>query len=81
VFSVLAPAARGIIDSDTLDAAKDTLRRQLPWIVGLWLAGAALMALRLAIGLKWVADRTRPDEFTTILTGSAACPNWRAASA
>jgi beta-lactamase regulating signal transducer with metallopeptidase domain len=65
VFSMLAPAARGIIDSDTLDAAQNVLRRQLPWIVGLWLAGAALMALRLAIGLKWVADRTRPDEFTT----------------
>ena len=64
VFSMLAPAARGIIDSDTLDAAQNVLRRQLPWIVGLWLAGAALMALRLAIGLKWVADRTRPDEFT-----------------
>jgi beta-lactamase regulating signal transducer with metallopeptidase domain len=65
VFSVLAPAARGIIDNDTLDAVQNVLRRQLPWIVGLWLAGAALMALRLAIGLKWVADRTRPDEFTT----------------
>lgn len=65
LFSMLAPAARGIIDNDTLDAAQDALRRQLPWIVGLWLAGAALMALRLAIGLKWVADRTRPDEFTT----------------
>jgi beta-lactamase regulating signal transducer with metallopeptidase domain len=64
VFSVLAPAARGIIDNDSLDAAQNVLRRQLPWIVGLWLAGAALMALRLAIGLKWVADRTRPDEFT-----------------
>jgi beta-lactamase regulating signal transducer with metallopeptidase domain len=48
----------------TLAAAESVLRRQLPWIVCLWLAGAALMSLRLAIGLKWVAERTRPDEYT-----------------
>lgn len=40
------------------------LRNQLPWVVGLWLAGAILMSLRLAIGLKWVAERTRSDHYT-----------------
>jgi beta-lactamase regulating signal transducer with metallopeptidase domain len=53
-----------LFDDDTLAAAESVLRRQLPWVVGLWLAGAALMSLRLAIGLKWVAERTRPDAYT-----------------
>ncbi|WP_373990561.1 M56 family metallopeptidase [Duganella sp. BuS-21] len=52
-------------ENTRLTALRDLLRRQLPWIVGLWLLGAALMALRLAIGLKWVADHTRVDEYTS----------------
>lgn len=52
-----------LFDDGTLAAAESVLRRQLPWIVGLWLAGAVLMSLRLAIGLKWVAERTRPGEY------------------
>ncbi|WP_343730028.1 M56 family metallopeptidase [Duganella sp.] len=64
-LTIAAPAAQAVIGSATLEAAYGVLRRQLPWIVGLWLAGAALMALRLAIGLKWVADRTRPDQYST----------------
>lgn len=52
-------------ENPTLTALRDLLRRQLPWIVGLWLLGAALMALRLAIGLKWVADHTRANEYTS----------------
>jgi beta-lactamase regulating signal transducer with metallopeptidase domain len=52
-------------ENPALTALRDLLRRQLPWIVGLWLLGAALMALRLAIGLKWVADHTRADEYTS----------------
>ena len=57
-------AAITLINDSTLNAVQDLLRRQLSWIVGLWLTGAALMALRLAVGLKWVADRTRLDEYS-----------------
>ena len=53
-----------LLGDGTLAATESVLRRQLPWIVGLWLAGAALMSLRLAIGLKWVAERTRSGEYT-----------------
>ncbi|MRW91751.1 M48 family metalloprotease [Duganella sp. FT80W] len=55
----------GVFNDSVLDGFKDLLRRQLPWVVGLWLAGAALMALRLALGLKWVAERTRADQYTS----------------
>lgn len=64
-LTIAAPVAQAVVGNAALEAAYDVLRRQLPWVVGLWLAGAALMALRLAIGLKWVADRTRPDQYST----------------
>ena len=50
--------------ADMLAGWETVLRSQLPWVVALWLAGAALMSLRLAIGLKWVAERTRSDHYT-----------------
>ncbi|MYM38899.1 M56 family metallopeptidase [Duganella qianjiadongensis] len=40
------------------------LRQQLPWIVGLWLAGGVLMTLRLMLGLQWVAARTQRSAYT-----------------
>jgi beta-lactamase regulating signal transducer with metallopeptidase domain len=57
-------ALPALLDDGTLSNWQTALRRQLPWVVGLWLAGAALMSLRLAVGLKWVAERTRPEEYT-----------------
>jgi beta-lactamase regulating signal transducer with metallopeptidase domain len=59
-----AAAAGALIDDGTLAAWEAALHGQLAWVVGLWLAGAALMSLRLAIGLKWVAERTRSDRYT-----------------
>ncbi|MET0322424.1 MAG: M56 family metallopeptidase [Duganella sp.] len=53
-----------LVDQDALASFETVVRGQLPWIVGLWLAGAALMALRLGIGLQWVAERTRADQYT-----------------
>jgi beta-lactamase regulating signal transducer with metallopeptidase domain len=64
IQGAVATAIPTLFDDAALAAAENTLRRQLPWVVGLWLIGAALMSLRLAIGLKWVAERTRPDEYT-----------------
>ncbi|MBP1207151.1 beta-lactamase regulating signal transducer with metallopeptidase domain [Duganella sp. 1411] len=58
-----APAAN-LVGDGTMAALEAALRGQLPWIVGLWLGGAALMALRLAVGLQWVAERTRGDHYT-----------------
>ena len=59
-----AVAVMPLLDHGTLADWEAALRHQLPWVVALWLAGAALMSLRLAVGLKWVAERTRPDHYT-----------------
>ncbi|WP_338770725.1 M56 family metallopeptidase [Massilia sp. METH4] len=55
-----------LVDADQLTSFEYLLRRQLPWLVLLWAAGAALMTLRLSLGLQWVRQRTvaghyRPD--------------------
>jgi beta-lactamase regulating signal transducer with metallopeptidase domain len=67
-LAILGAAAQAgaigpLFGGGTLAFLETVLYRQLPWIVGLWLVGAALMSLRLAIGLKWVAERTRPGEY------------------
>src|SRR5574343_173949 len=46
------------------DDSERLLRQQLPWIVGLWLAGGVLMTLRLLLGLQWVATHTRRSAYT-----------------
>ncbi|WP_229256155.1 M56 family metallopeptidase [Duganella fentianensis] len=46
------------------DDSERVLRQQLPWIVGLWLAGGVLMSLRLMLGLQWVAAHTRRSAYT-----------------
>jgi beta-lactamase regulating signal transducer with metallopeptidase domain len=56
--------AAALVDGGVLAGWEAALRAQLPWVVGLWLAGAALMSLRLGIGLQWVAERTRSDHYT-----------------
>ncbi|MQA41040.1 M56 family metallopeptidase [Rugamonas aquatica] len=59
-----AAAAPGLLGDGAFSSFEAVLRRQLPWVVGLWLAGAVLMSLRLALGLQWVAARTRAGEYT-----------------
>ena len=59
-----AAAAPGLLGDATFSSFEAALRRQLPWVVGLWLLGAVLMSLRLALGLQWVAARTRAGEYT-----------------
>lgn len=56
--------AAAFVADGTLAGWQAALRAQMPWVVGLWLAGAALMSLRLGIGLQWVAERTRSDHYT-----------------
>lgn len=56
----------GAADADDMTSLEYMLRRQLPWLVLLWAGGAALMTLRLSLGLQWVRQRTlaghyRPD--------------------
>lgn len=44
---------------------ESALRAQLGWVVVLWCCGAGVMCLRLAIGLKWVAERTAAGRYQT----------------
>lgn len=55
-----------LVDADQLTSFEYLLRRNMPWLVLLWAGGAALMTLRLSLGLQWVRQRTlaghyRPD--------------------
>ncbi|RFP22828.1 peptidase M56 [Duganella sp. BJB488] len=59
-----AAVVPALFGEGTLSTFETVLRHQLPWVVGLWLAGAALMSLRLALGLQWVAERTRAGAYT-----------------
>jgi beta-lactamase regulating signal transducer with metallopeptidase domain/predicted nucleic acid-binding Zn-ribbon protein len=48
-----------LVDADQLISFEYLLRRQMGWLVLLWAGGAALMTLRLSMGLQWVRQRTR----------------------
>ncbi|MBY0556081.1 MAG: peptidase M56 [Burkholderiaceae bacterium] len=69
--AALRPAADGLLATmAALGVALQSdgerlLRGQMGWIVGLWLAGSALMVLRLALGLQWVAKHTRREAYTS----------------
>jgi len=58
-------ATLGALGSAFHTDSERLLRGQLGWIVGLWLAGSALMVLRLALGLQWVARRTQAEAYTS----------------
>jgi beta-lactamase regulating signal transducer with metallopeptidase domain len=58
MFNASAPAGMPLLDADQLTAWQYFLQRQLPWLVLLWACGAAVMTLRLSIGLMWVRERT-----------------------
>ncbi|KRC00610.1 M56 family metallopeptidase [Duganella sp. Root198D2] len=52
-----------LVDIDAMASWEYLLRRQMPWLVLLWAAGAALMTLRLSLGLQWVRTRTLPNHY------------------
>ena len=56
-------AEAALVDVDTMASWEYLLRRQMPWLVLLWAAGAALMTLRLSLGLQWVRTRTLPNHY------------------
>ncbi|QGZ41199.1 beta-lactamase regulating signal transducer with metallopeptidase domain [Pseudoduganella flava] len=53
-----------VVDADQLTSFEYLLRGQLPWLVLLWALGAALMTLRLSLGLQWVRRRTQLGHYT-----------------
>lgn len=78
--AVAVPAASAIVSSAdsvthvpivSLSSWRSTLQLRLPWIVALWSLGAALLALRMAVGLAWV-DRVRRT------CAGAVDPAWQA---
>jgi beta-lactamase regulating signal transducer with metallopeptidase domain len=60
-----------LLDVDAMASWEYLLRAQLPWLVLLWAAGAALMTLRLSLGLQWVRRRTLAAHYH-------ADPAWQA---
>lgn len=60
-----------LVDIDAMTSWEYLLRRQLPWLVLLWAAGAALMTLRLSLGLQWVRRSTLAGHYH-------ADPAWQA---
>ncbi|WP_395405732.1 M56 family metallopeptidase [Pseudoduganella sp. UC29_106] len=69
--AAIRAALSAVLSEDQLIALDYTLRRQLPWLVLLWAGGAALMTLRLSLGLQWVKARTLPGHYH-------ADPQWQA---
>ncbi len=68
-ISSAAPAVHPAVAS--LSSWRSTLQIRLPWVVALWSLGAALLALRMALGLAWV-DRIRRA------SAGAVEPSWQA---
>lgn len=64
-------AGTALVDIDAMASWEYLLRRQMSWLVLLWAAGAALMTLRLSLGLQWVRTRTLPNHYH-------ADPSWQA---
>ena len=57
------PAMPALLHGGWRSLLKWDLSGQLAWIVLLWSCGAALMTLRLTIGLQWVRSRPRPSRY------------------
>lgn len=64
-------AETALVDVDAMASWEYLLRRQMPWLVLLWAAGAALMTLRLSLGLQWVRTRTLPNHYHADATWQA----------
>lgn len=71
--SVVVSAVDSAVDLPiaSLSSWRSALQSRLPWIVALWSLGAALLALRMALGLAWV-DRVRRS------CAGAVDPAWQA---
>jgi len=71
--STISPAMESAADPAivSLSSWRSTLQIRLPWIVAIWSLGAALLALRMALGLAWV-DRVRRAH------AGAINPAWQA---
>lgn len=54
-----APAPVADVFAAPLDSWRSSLQLRLPWIVALWSLGAALLALRMALGMAWVGRLRR----------------------
>ncbi|HJR73336.1 MAG TPA: M56 family metallopeptidase [Luteimonas sp.] len=58
--SSASPAAIAVdVFAAPLDSWRSSLQLRLPWIVALWSLGAALLALRMAVGMAWVGSLRR----------------------
>lgn len=62
VADTAAPAAGAEIFVVPLDSWRTLLQTRLPWIVSLWSLGAALLALRMALGMAWIGRIRRAHE-------------------
>jgi beta-lactamase regulating signal transducer with metallopeptidase domain len=60
-------AAAGAASAAVWDVAewRQALQSRLPLVILCWSGGAALMALRMLLGLAWVRRRTRPGAYQT----------------
>jgi beta-lactamase regulating signal transducer with metallopeptidase domain len=71
--TTMAAAGQGALPAAWDPAAwRDVLQPRLPLVILCWSGGAALMALRLLLGLAWVRRRTRAGAYR-------ADPAWQAA--
>lgn len=66
-----APIAGADVFVAPLDSWRSTLQLRLPWIVALWSLGAAVLALRMAMGIAWVGRMRRTH-------ADAVDPRWQA---
>lgn len=66
-----APIAGADVFVAPLGSWRSTLQLRLPWIVALWSLGAALLALRMAMGIAWVGRMRRAH-------ADAVDPRWQA---
>ena len=52
-----------LMEPGTLERLVGAVGQQVAWVVALWAAGAALMLLRLGVGLLWVQRQTRVGNY------------------
>jgi beta-lactamase regulating signal transducer with metallopeptidase domain len=56
-------SSRGLARAWDIAGWREALQPRLPLVILCWSAGAALMSLRLLLGLAWVRRRTRPGAY------------------
>jgi beta-lactamase regulating signal transducer with metallopeptidase domain len=63
--SAAQPAPVIALPVDRLTVWQQALQQRLPLVILCWSCGAALMALRMLLGLLWVRRRSRPGQYRT----------------